>query len=254
MKKLIKKISKFFSSVDEPFTGLEDDCRIYCIGDIHGRFDLLLQLHEKIRLDAKNYDNPVKIIYVGDYIDRGPDSEKVINYLLSDTFSDFESIFLMGNHERVLLDFLRDPAAGSAWFSFGGLSTLASYGVQIKGIPHAAELATLSSELKEKIPAEHLYFYQQLLPFYQQGAYYFAHAGVRPRIDLKHQRPEDLLWIRDKFLDSHKFHGKIIVHGHSVIDKVVVLRNRIGVDTGAYASNILSCVVLEGLEQRIIST
>lgn len=254
MKKLIKKIASFFSSVDESFVGLDGDCRIYCIGDIHGRFDLLLQLHAKIRSDVANYNHAVKIIYVGDYIDRGYESKKVIDYLLSDPFSGFESIFLMGNHERVLLDFLREPEAGSAWFSFGGLATLASYGVKISGIPSSAQLHELSRAFKEALAPAHLSFYQHLLPFYQQGAYYFAHAGVRPGVNLKHQKPEDLLWIRDKFLGSHKFHGKIIVHGHSVADKAVVLHNRIGVDTGAYASDILSCVVLEGMEQRIIST
>lgn len=230
--------------------------RLYCIGDIHGRYDLLQHLHTFISDDTDGYQGDVTIIYMGDYIDRGPASKDVIDCLLSNTFPTFKSVFLMGNHEQVLLEFLNAPNTprASGWFSFGGLSTLASYGVQIIGIPHSGQLKGIQKEFQRNLPESHLEFYQQLKPFYETEGYYFAHAGVRPKVKLSRQRPEDLLWIREDFLESTVFHGKVVVHGHSVSAEPVVRDNRIGIDTGAYGSDVLTCLVLEGKEQRFYLT
>jgi serine/threonine protein phosphatase 1 len=253
LKKLFAKNS--LSLTDKPFiSGLSPFQRIYCIGDIHGRHDLLQQIHELILADANEYLHTSHIVYIGDYIDRGAQSKQVIDYLLSNPLPDFESIFLLGNHEQVLLEFLHEPQSAAAWFSFGGLSTLTSYGVEITGIPTPKQLPDLQKSFQEKIPDAHRQFFQQLLPFYEKDNYYFVHAGVRPGIKLKKQRREDMLWIREKFLDSQKFHGKIIVHGHTITDEPEIHSNRIGIDTGAYSSNILTCLVLENDEHRFLST
>ena len=255
MKKLLTRINTYLKGKKVPYTpGLLPDQRIYCIGDIHGRYDLLQQLHCRIILDANDYSYPISVIYIGDYIDRGHQSKQVIDYLLSDPLPNFNSIFLQGNHEQVLLEFLHDPNSAIAWFSFGGLSTLISYDVKITGIPSPQQLPGLQIELQDNIPDTHVQFFQQLLPYYEKDGYYFVHAGVRPGVQLKKQRLEDMLWIRDKFLDSQRFHGKVIVHGHSITDVPEIHANRIGIDTGAYDSNILTCLVLENDEKRFLST
>lgn len=187
------------------------------------------------------------LLYLGDYIDRGSQPSQVIDCLLEDQFSDFQKIFLLGNHEQVLLQFLNgsDPSIALDWFSFGGLATLVSYGVQLHGIPIGKDLAGLRADFANKLPVSHLEFYQRLLINYEIGDYFFVHAGVKPKVKLQKQRPEDMLWIRDEFLDSHLFHGKMIVHGHHVTDEPVKLPNRIGLDTGAYSSGRLTCAVFE---------
>lgn len=236
--------------------GLPDKQRLYCIGDIHGRYDLLQALHALILEDSKNYSHPVTVVYIGDYIDRGPQSKEVIDYLLSNPFPLFQSVYLMGNHEQVLLEFLfsTNSQRAGAWFSFGGLSTLTSYGVQIQGIPHAGVINEIRKEFKQKIPNNHVQFFQQMKACYEKGGYYFAHAGVKPKVPLVRQKEQDLLWIREDFLENELFHGKIIVHGHSITKEPVVRNNRIGIDTGAYHSGRLTCLVLEATEQRFIST
>ena len=255
MKKLLEKISTYLKGDQiSDMSGLLPEQRIYCIGDIHGRYDLLQQLHGLMLSDANGYPHHISVVYIGDYIDRGAQSKQVIDYLLSNPLPDFKNIFLKGNHEQVLLEFLHDPNSAAAWFSFGGLSTLMSYGVKITGIPSPKQLIDLQKELQENIPASHVQFFQQLLPFYEKEGYYFVHAGVRPGVKLKKQRLEDMLWIRDKFLDSQRFHGKVIVHGHSITDEPEIYANRIGIDTGAYDSNILTCLVLENDEKRFLST
>lgn len=182
------------------------------------------------------------------------DSKRVVACLLENPFPDFEMVYLMGNHEQVLLDFLAAPhlAIAQLWLQFGGLATLSSYGVQLNGIPTQKELVGLQRELREKIPEAHRFFMQGLRLSYEKGGYFFAHAGVRPKVKLQRQRPEDLLWIRDEFLQSRRFHGKVIVHGHSVTPTPDVHPNRIGLDTGAYVSGILTCAVFEADGHRFL--
>lgn len=253
LKSIFKKI--LYSRQNEPSpVGLPKNHRLYCIGDIHGRLDLLLEAHQKITFDAADFNGIKILVYLGDYIDRGMHSRQVIDCLLENNFPDFEKVFLSGNHEQVLLQFLLSTDASIAhdWFRFGGLSTLVSYGVKVRGIPALKDLAGLRAELREKLPAGHLDFFEHLVLNYEIGGYFFVHAGIRPKIKLHLQRAEDMLWIREEFLNSDEFHGKVIVHGHSVTDEPEIRHNRIGIDTGAYASGRLTCAVFEGSSSQFL--
>jgi len=253
-------MTRFFSSfkkqpLDYPTPHLAAKQRIYCIGDIHGRYDLLKKIHTLILADAEDYADEITVVYLGDYIDRGSESKQVIDYLLSKPLPQFKSIFLRGNHEQVLLDFIApyNPPSNQ-WFNFGGLSTLSSYNVRLKGIPNIADLPAIQEDLRQQLPASHLDFFQASQTYYQQGDYYFVHAGVKPKLKLEKQIATDLLWIREEFLNSTDFHGKMIVYGHSITDKPDIQLNRIGIDTGAYYSNKLTCLVLENTQQRFLVT
>ncbi len=253
MKSIFKKILNPKQSEPLP-VGLPQNHKLYCIGDIHGRLDLLQEAHRKIAGDALGFDGIKTLVYLGDYIDRGIHSKQVIDCLLENSFPDFEMVCLLGNHEQVLLQFLSNKAPSIAhdWFRFGGLSTLASYGVNVRGIPTVKDLERLRAEFREKLPAAHLAFCERLVLNYEIGGYFFVHAGVRPKIKLHRQRPEDMLWIREEFLNSEVFHGRVIVHGHSITDEPEIRHNRIGLDTGAYASGTLTCAVFEGGSCRFL--
>ena len=247
MKSILKKILRPKKSEPLPPPDLPKNHRVYCIGDIHGRLDLLLAVHQKIAVDAAHFNGIKILVYLGDYIDRGDQSSQVIDCLLENNFPDFEKVFLLGNHEQVLLQFLlnKDASIAHDWFRFGGLSTLASYGVNVRGIPTTKDLARLHTEFAEKLPAAHLDFYQRLVLKYEIGDYFFVHAGIKPKIKLHLQREEDMLWIREEFINSTLFHDKVIVHGHTVTAEPEQLPNRIGLDTGAYSSGKLTCAVFE---------
>jgi len=256
LKTLIKNLFKS-KSIPPLLTGLADQHRIYCIGDIHGRVDLLYQLHKLIIADSDNYHGTKTLVYLGDYIDRGSESKQVLDCLLDETqLTSFKKVYLLGNHEQVLLQFLYtdDAHIANDWFKFGGLATLMSYGVELRGIPTLKDLARIRTELHNKIPKQHLDFYKNLSFYYEAGDYFFVHAGIKPKLKLDKQRPEDLLWIRDEFITSQLFHGKIIVHGHTVSPEPELLSNRIGIDTGAYSSGKLTCAVLENLNCNFIQT
>jgi serine/threonine protein phosphatase 1 len=233
--------------------------RLYAIGDIHGRDDLLGALHALIATDLR--DNPpqkAEIIYLGDYIDRGADSQKVIDRLIhfKETFPAVKPIFLKGNHEDAMLNFLLDYAIGREWLMYGGQATLYSYGVPLYDFQGATPtvLQSLQEQLRGLLPASHLEFLQRLPLHYESGDYFFAHAGVNPLLRLEEQHHADLLWIRDDFLRSSKNFGKIVVHGHTISRTPEFKHNRIGVDTGAYATGTLTAVVLEGTTQRVLQT
>jgi serine/threonine protein phosphatase 1 len=228
--------------------------RMYCIGDIHGRADLLEQLHTLIEADAAPFDGAKQLLYLGDYIDRGDESRQVIDILLSQSLAGFEYIYLLGNHEHALLDFLIDPEAMSGWLTWGGRETLASYGIQAGLSSSKSELWIVRDTLERATPASHLNFFENCLLSHTEGNYYFVHAGIRPGVALEKQDFQDQLWIRDAFLSSGANHGAVIVHGHSITEQVELLPNRIGIDTGAYSSGVLTCLVLEGTEQRLLQT
>ena len=255
MKNILTKLFKSNSIPPAP-SGLPENNRIYCVGDIHGRHDLLLELHNLIKEDALTYTGTKTLIYLGDYIDRGSESKQVIDCLLSTPFPDFKSVYLLGNHEQVLLQFLHndDPSLANDWFKFGGIATLISYGVEIRGIPTLKDIARIRAELSDKIPITHLDFYKKLNLSYESGNYFFVHAGIKPKLRLEQQKPEDMLWIREEFLNSKHYHSKIIVHGHTVTPKPEHLSNRIGIDTGAYSSGKLTCAVFENLDCKFIQT
>ncbi len=229
--------------------------RIYCIGDIHGRDDLLGQILGRILEHASGYSGTKTLVYLGDYIDRGDHSREVIDRLLGDPLPGFGQIHLRGNHEQSLLDFINQPRGGFDWLSYGGLQTLASYGIRCGKIPTGIEdLKALQQGLLDKLPDEHARFYAETRFSFSRGSYYFVHAGIHPGLPLQDQQPEDQLWIRRKFIEHRKPFEKIIVHGHTISEEVEFMDNRIGLDTGAYATGKLSCLVLEDDTQALIQT
>jgi serine/threonine protein phosphatase 1 len=233
-----------------------DQQRLYAIGDIHGRFDLLSRLLELITADAANYPAVAKtIIFLGDYIDRGPDSRNVLRCLQEDLPKDLTSVFLRGNHEQVLLDFTAgDDAVLESWLYFGGTATLASYGLNLYG-QRTLSPAIVREQCAEKIPAAHWQFLHTTCLSHTVGSYYFVHAGVRPGVPLPQQSAQDQLWIRQEFLSSRADHGAIIIHGHTISSHGPDIQpNRIGIDTGAYATGRLTCLVLQDEQRRFLST
>jgi serine/threonine protein phosphatase 1 len=224
---------------------------VVAIGDVHGRLDLLEDLWHQIdaasRLSSARHRT---LIFVGDYIDRGLHSAHLIDRLL-EGFTGFDTIFLKGNHDETLLQFLTDPGIGEAWRSFGGLETLRSYGVA--HVPGKSWSQT-RGEFAAVLPRTHLEFFKNLKLHVTIGDYLFVHAGIKPRVPLEEQRETDLLWIRDEFLDSAVSFGRIVVHGHTPSDAPVVRPNRIGIDTGAYMTGVLTALVLEDRSRRFLST
>jgi len=232
------------------------DSRVYAIGDIHGRADLLRQMHALIHEDAYRRQAPRNVVvYLGDYIDRGDASPAVLDLLIDEPLPGFQSVHLKGNHEDALLRFLDDLGVGPSWMAYGGAETLMSYGVRpppADGRDRALERA--QRELRMRLPVRHRSFLADLKLWHEEGDYLFAHAGVRPGVPLDQQQEQDLLWIRDEFLLSDAEFGKIIVHGHTITELPDVQRNRIGIDTGAFASGTLTALVLEGSDWHFLQT
>ncbi|MEG6509846.1 metallophosphoesterase family protein [Methyloligella sp. 2.7D] len=230
-----------------------EDLRVYAIGDIHGRLDLLDVLLAKIAEDIEaSPQSRAELVFLGDYVDRGQDSKGVIERLLSKTLP-APATCLRGNHEELMLDFLRAPQYGQPWPEpAGGLATLNSYGVAGDAISHNPE--AVRDEFLRKIPSSHLQFFETLQLTAEIGDYFFVHAGVEPGVPLDRQDVRDLLWIREPFLNHEGGFGKVVVHGHTPRDRVVMRANRIGVDTGAFMSGRLSAVVLAGNERHVIDT
>ena len=227
---------------------------IYAIGDIHGRPDLLRALHAKIQVDATHrHVSRRVVVYLGDYIDRGDDSRRVIDMLLDEPLEGFERIHLKGNHEDSLLRFLFNPSSDPGWLYYGAEATLYSYGVQ-PPLPNCGmkEFNRVRREFAENMPERHRQFLIDLPYAYSEGDYFFVHAGVRPGIPLERQTPDDMLWIRDEFLLSSADFGKVVVHGHNITEQPESHPNRIGVDTGACFTGRLSCVVLHGPDRTFL--
>lgn len=232
-----------------------DGHRIYAIGDIHGCVRELDALHGRIEVDwLFGPAERCTIVYLGDYIDRGPDSRGVIDRLLgAPPIPGAERIFLSGNHEQAMLDFLADPEGNPHWLDFGGLETLASYGVRRSAIGSRGR-QELADGLAAALPKTHRDFFESLLIHHRRGDYFFVHAGVRPGVALDQQSPEDCRWIRGPFLQSRQWHGAMIVHGHTITDEPEDCANRIGIDTGAYATGVLTALRLEGSNRSFFKT
>lgn len=228
--------------------------RAYCIGDVHGCADLLAELHALIERDARDFHGRCRVIYLGDYIDRGQQSREVIDLLLHRPLEGFERVHLKGNHEQALLDFLAFPGAVASWLTFGGRSTLASYGIHAPALLAEGDPARLAAELEEALPPDHRAFLEACQASWRGGDYFFVHAGIRPGVPLDQQHFEDLLWIREEFIDSARDHGVTVVHGHSITARVEFRANRIGIDTGAYDTGVLTALVLEEDRQRLLQT
>lgn len=227
--------------------------RIYAIGDVHGRVDLLKKLHAAIEKEiAADRPDDWRIVFLGDYVDRGADSKGVIDFLL-ELGPDGERIAaLAGNHDIGFADFLHRPDAGGIFANYGGRDTAASYGAGFD-MSSAAAMARSHEALLDAVPESHRAFLDALPYSLSLGDYFFCHAGVRPGLPLEHQQPHDLAWIRGDFLGHRGLLEKVIVHGHTPVPAVDFQRNRVNVDTGAYFSGVLSALVLEEDRTRTIA-
>ncbi|GEO15767.1 metallophosphoesterase [Microvirga aerophila] len=191
-------------------------------------------------------------VFVGDYIDRGPSSRGVLDRLVSFAFPT-PIIPLLGNHETLLLNFLEDASVLQRWRSLGGLETLFSYGVDVREAMTGRGFEAAQYGLLRSFPDEHRRLLLHLPRSVECGDYFFCHAGIRPGVPLTEQDPDDLVWIRDEFLTSDVDHGKLIVHGHTPVPEPDFRRNRINLDTGAFATGRLTCLRLLGETQTIIT-
>lgn len=232
-----------------------DGRRVYAVGDIHGRRDLLDAL-----LDAIGADNAGRgpaetlVVFLGDLVDRGPDSRGVVDRLIAYSQGPVAARFLMGNHEEV---FLRAVAGDLKALKFliriGGRATILSYGIG-EAEYQSLDFEGLAAALQERVPPEHIAFLSAFEEWVEAGDYLFVHAGLRPGVELGAQRASDLRWIRDDFLLHRESFGKLVVHGHSITSGVDLRPNRIGIDTGAYESGKLTAIGLEGAERWFLST
>jgi serine/threonine protein phosphatase 1 len=245
---------KPFSPKPSPPT-IPDGALLFAFGDVHGRADLLREMMEAVAANASTADHLI-VVGLGDYVDRGPDSSDVIDQLISwENIPGLETHFLTGNHEQMMLRFLADARGGPSWCGLGGRDTLHSYGVSAPmtaGDTEGWETARLA--LTEVLPPEHLDFLNRLESRFELGDYFFAHAGARPGVTLENQVEKDLYWIREPFLSHRKAFNKVIVHGHSQDVEVYADSRRIGIDTGAYATGVLTALRLEGATTALIQT
>ncbi|MGB4100564.1 MAG: metallophosphoesterase family protein [Alphaproteobacteria bacterium] len=231
--------------------------RLYVVGDIHGRVDLLRQILAQIVEDADTAKELRKeLIFLGDYVDRGYHSRDVIDLLRSGLPPGFAPVFLRGNHEDVMLRFCDgDDTIARDWFYFGGRETVASY-----GLPPPPQTVTdeqvrrIRADFTARVPVEHLAFLRATQLHYQNGDYIFVHAGMRPGLALEQQLRDDLLFIRTEFLDSAEDFGGMVVHGHTIVPAPEIHPNRIAIDTGAYATAKLTCLILEESARRFLHT
>jgi serine/threonine protein phosphatase 1 len=225
-----------------------DGTRLYVVGDIHGCADLLAAMHRLILADADRATaDRLVVTYLGDYIDRGPDSKGVVDLLTEHPLPGFESIHLRGNHEQALLGFLDDISIGPDWFSFGGVATFASYGLTAPSeIFDVDALLAAQAVLRTQLPPSHLDFYRTLGLGHLEGDFLMVHAGLRPDLPLEAQSENDLLWIREPFLRSDADFGVIVVHGHTIAPAPEIKTNRIGIDTGAFHTGRLTCAIFQG--------
>lgn len=234
------------------------DTVIYAIGDVHGRCDLLERLTSQIVEDAAARSASRRLlVYLGDYVSRGISSRRVIEMLLAPPPAGFDRITLRGNHEDYWLRYLDgDLDFGRRWFHWGGLAVLPDYDIDIgdRDWHDDAVLSDVRQQLAAAIPAEHRAFVGATRTSWRSGGYLFVHAGVRPGVPLADQEAHDLMWIRQPFLDSTADHGAVVVHGHCIVDAPELRANRIGIDTGAFKSGVLTCVVLEGARRDILQT
>lgn len=237
-----------------------DGARVYAVGDIHGRLDLLERLLRLMEQDAarpqagRPAPERISVVFLGDYVDRGPQSREVVERLMQGpggALAGAQWVCLKGNHEEQMVRFVDQTSAGAGWVLNGGLETVRSYAGDIPdGL--AGDMGALQLLLTRSLPPSHLRFLARLPVMHREGDYVFVHAGLRPGIAIEDQMPSDLLWIRDDFLHDPRPLGAVVVHGHTPGPLPEIRPNRIGIDTRAYASGNLTAVVLEGTEKRFL--
>jgi serine/threonine protein phosphatase 1 len=227
----------------------------YVVGDVHGRLDLLDQLLERIDSDiAERRPEQALIVFLGDLIDRGPDSAGVVERLRTYRRDGVRTVFLLGNHEEVVLRILGGEAQLiPGWLRFGGAQCLRSYGGEPQRIALLGDEAAVEA-IRFVIPAEHVEFLRGFADTCRFGDYLFVHAGIRPGVNLDHQTQLDLRWIREPFLADETDHGFVVIHGHTIRPEIDERSNRIGIDTGAYATGVLTALVIDGNERRHFDT
>ncbi len=247
----------------KPLTKPDEDSIIYAIGDIHGRSDLLDKLHRKIIKHVSSSDASRRIaVYLGDYIDRGKYSSMVLENLVHYNPLEahgFEMVYLCGNHEQAMLQFIEDPIRHYAWLSWGGIETLKSYHVSAGNFTHKltrndVSLQKIHQDLIRALPSAHKLFLENLKLMYVNGDYVFVHAGLRPHVPLSKQTPKDILTIRKDFIESDYLFEKRVVFGHTIMSRPFVQKEKIGIDTGAYDSGMLTALVLEGNKCNFLYT
>jgi len=223
--------------------------RAFAIGDIHGCKELVQKIHNKIIEVSKDVEGQKLLIYLGDYIDRGPDIKGAIQTLIDFQPDNFTKVFLLGNHEQMLLDFMAGKRNSLyIWLGNGGLETLESYGSDVNSyIDHSMELKDeelIRKQFTRLLPFSHKNFFNQLMLNYEWGDYFFVHAGINPDLPLDKQEKETMLWTREKsFFKATMTYNKIIVHGHTPVEKIEKFPCRINLDTGAFYSGKLSCFI-----------
>ena len=226
---------------------------VYAIGDVHGRLDLLTRMHEEIAAERERHrPSDWRIIHLGDYVDRGPESRGVIEFLIGATKADERVITLAGNHDIGFLEFLDEADPTDIFARYGGAQTAQSYGVKLDFTSSdafdACHLALVAA-----VPDSHADFLRSLGFFVSMGDFFFCHDGIRPGVALDAQDPHDLIWIREEFHRHTALHPKIIVHGHTPTPEPQVLANRVNIDTGAFYSGRLTALVIDGAETQILS-
>lgn len=234
--------------------------RLYAIGDVHGRLDLLQAMLSRIDAEVE-IDRPAdwRIILLGDYVDRGPDLCGVLAQLSARKRDDPHFIALAGNHDASFLEFLDKPDAGGLFMQFGGIQTAQSYGVTLKrpyrhGIEEADRgFLESSAQFQQAVPPDHVEFLRKLPRGCFAGDFFFCHAGIRPRVPLEKQSASDLIWIRNDFLLYADLHPKVIVHGHTPVEQPDIRDNRVNVDTKAYEFGVLTAFVVDGTQKRFLT-
>jgi serine/threonine protein phosphatase 1 len=225
---------------------IPDGLRFYVVADIHGHAAALADVLARIDHDiARHPEQRAFQIFLGDYIDRGPASRQVLDRLIARART-HEILMLKGNHEDLFLSFFENPSVLENWRHHGALQTLISYGLRPTLNPDPAEQCELASRLAQACPIEHRLLLASLPTKFVCGDYCFVHAGIRPGTPIEHQAEEDLLWIREDFLQYQGMFEKFVVHGHTPVRDVEILRNRIDLDTAAYATGKLACLALQG--------
>ncbi|RWE73463.1 metallophosphoesterase [Mesorhizobium sp.] len=234
-----------------------DGVRLYAIGDVHGRLDLLTAMHRRIESElVYAHASDWRIIHLGDYVDRGPDSRSVIDFLIEARKRDPRNIMLAGNHDIGMLEFLAHAEPDGLFMNYGGVQTAQSYGVDLVRDAHwygkAGAVARGHAALVKAVPRSHVDFLQSLTFSASFGDFFFCHAGIRPSVPLDHQNQQDLIWIRDAFHDHPGLFSKVIVHGHTPVPEAEVKANRVNVDTLAWKSGTLSALAVNGGDKQII--
>lgn len=255
---MLSKLFRSRTQVAAPTTpAVSDGAIVWAVGDIHGRLDLLQPLIEAIVADLHDASATRKVvIFLGDYIDRGPDSRGVLRLLSGlSVVPGVEWRFLKGNHEQAMMGFLKEPSAGPRWCEYGGDSALRSWGLRVPELAHRTEAwARVAADLQHKLTKREMAFLENLELSVAVGDYFFSHAGARPGVALDRQSPEDLMWIRQPFLNSRTEFEQVIVHGHTPASRVHADHRRIGIDTKAYDTGVLTALRLEGRELDFLQT